>query len=449
MKLPVLASRMLSRTLLDRANGHRLNVLKKAEEDRSFSFANREDIDRNTNQQLASLLRYACRNVPYFRDVLPDGGDVQPADARDVLRKIDPVTRSVIQENRDAFFGPKNGIVTDDATGGSTGTPLCFKVDREAQIAREASLMWANSLAGWKPGQRIAMLWGSDRDVSHAMQDLRLTVRWFIENRRWYNAFDMGEDKMKDFHRKMQRFRPHIIVAYANAVFEYAHFLRDGGITPSYPGTAIISSAEILPDEARTAIEEIFGKPVFDRYGNREAGAIAAECPAHTGLHINEQDCYLEIQSEDPYTIPGPLLLTYFRNRAMPFIRYDTGDLAMWAAEDPCSCGRTTRRLIKITGRASDMFRTPDGRMIHGEYFTHMLYGSEGIREFQFVQHSLDSYTLRLVADREEVGALLQDWQAMLKKELGADAHIEFDFCDRIPPLPSGKRKFTVSELEP
>ncbi len=379
------------------------------------------------------------------------------------LARLPVLRRSVLQAEPAAFVAADAAGLTDDHTGGSTGTPLTFKVDRATQQAREASLMWANGLAGWKPGYRIAMLWGSDRDSKAAFHDWRLHLRWWLDNMRWYNAFAMGDGEMAAFHRAMTRFRPHLLVAYAGSLDVYARHLAkllqfpNPPIpqstnhlipkSPNYPITSLVSSAEMLTPAARERVEGVFGKPVFDRYGNREAGAIAAECEAHQGLHINEHDFVVEIDSPRPFDEPGPLLITYLANRAMPLIRYDTGDLAVWSA-GACRCGRTTRRLARIAGRQSDTIRTAAGSLIHGEFFTHVLYGAANVREFQFVQEDLQRYVLRVVADaiRPDQEAA---WRRKIEPLLGPGATLAVERVAGIPTLASGKRRFTISNLKP
>ena len=190
-----------------------------------------------------------------------------------------------------------------------------------------------------------------------------------------------------------------------------------------------------------------------------EFGPIAAECEAHDGLHINEHDMLVEIDSADPYEVPGEIVVTYFRNRAMPFVRYNTGDMGLFAKGE-CACGRKTRRLKTIDGRSSDSIRTRDGKLIHGEYFTHLMYGVKGVKAFQFVQESLDRYVMRVASGedgkgmRDETGKLKLgsgEWNSLIRdirEVVGADADVRVEEVEDIPLLASGKRKFTLSLLE-
>ena len=437
-------SAFLSGRLLDRKGGHRGLVLGAFRGQVEHDRLSRDELDRRAGEKLARLLNHARRHVPRFVRLLKDAPEITAANARDILRGIPPMVRSDVQERPQDFLSDDAAGAADDATGGSSGTPMAFKVDRQTQIAREASLMWADQFAGWKPGERIAMLWGAPRDLS-VTQSLRARLRCWIENRRWFDAFDMGPGRMKGFHDELRRFRPHILVAYAGAAFTFARWLREEGLQPGYPLRAVITSAEVLLPAMRTTIESVFRRPVFDRYGNREAGAIAAECERHAGLHVNESNVLVEVdrvESRDE----GPILLTSLCNYAMPFIRYETGDLGV-LEEGRCGCGRCTARLARVMGRQSDMIRTASGRLIHGEFFTHLLYGAP-VREFQFVQRSLGDYELLVTGDRAAIAAAEGRWKDEIRRHVGGEARVDIRRVDEIPLLPSGKRRFTLSHVE-
>jgi len=440
-------SAFLSKHLIDRRGGHRQEVLRGRASRLAFDFlGSAERLDRQ-NIALADLLRHARDYVPCFLARMAGIGNISPGTARRVLSELPPMRRADIQQDIQRYLSERNDNAVDDATGGSTGTPMVFKVDWNTQVAREASLMWGNSMAGWRPGQKIAMLWGSDRDVKNAGGRWRIDLRWWIENMRWLNAFDMGEAQMASFHQQLSKFKPDFIVAYASSVFAFARFLRDRGMSPSYPAAGIISSAEMLTPTMRSTVEDVFGKPAFDRYGNREFAVMANQCEVRQALHVNEYDCILEIDSPDPFRKEGPIFVTYLRNLAMPFIRYDTGDVGRFEA-GLCPCGRKTLRLAPVSGRQSDVIRTANGDLIHGEYFTHLLYGVRGVREFQFIQESLKSYRLLVVGDPERAATAEDIWRQRILEAIGPESELVIEFVPQIPALPSGKRKFTISQLE-
>jgi phenylacetate-CoA ligase len=87
---------------------------------------------------------------------------------------------------------------------------------------------------------------------------------------------------------------------------------------------------------------------------------VGAECSHQAGLHLFEDHFYPEII--DPVSgevLPdgteGELVLTTLSKQAMPMIRYRTRDVTALLPE-PCACGRTLRRIRRITRRSDDMF---------------------------------------------------------------------------------------------
>ena len=438
-------SSFLSKRLIDRGGGHRHHVLRAFQEKLDLAQGDPETQTRHQNALLASLLRHAQATVPRVRSLLGAASVIDENNARAALAALPVVGRGEIQADPGYFTSESASPLFDDATGGSSGTPMRFKVDRQTQVARESSLYWADQLAGWSYGERIAMLWGSDKDLKSAAQQARSRLRWWIDNRRWYNAFEMGPDRMAAFDLDMERFRPDIIVAYAGSLEVFAHYLEDSGRKPAYPRRGLVCSAEVLTPAARETITRVFRKPVFDRYGNREFGAIAVECPGHDGLHLNGADMIVEVDGSGADQAGGCIVVTYLRNRGMPFLRYNTGDLGSPASGGRCTCGCTWPRLNPVSGRMSDTIRTRHGRLIHGEYFTHLLYGAPRVREFQFVQVSLDHYRLLLVATGREESAWEERIRESIHDEVGRESRVDIDYVDRIPLLASGKRKFTLS----
>lgn len=103
------------------------------------------------------------------------------------------------------------------------------------------------------------------------------------------------------------------------------------------------------------------------------------------------------------------------------------------------------RRLMPVKGRESDTIVTAAGRHIHGEYFTHALYAADAVREFQFVQETLQDYVLKVVTDAPVSREDERAWRTVLQEVLDPGVHLRIDRVDQIPVLPSGKHKFTVS----
>lgn len=124
-----------------------------------------------------------------------------------------------------------------------------------------------------------------------------------------------------------------------------------------------IFGSETFSDEMRRKIEKRLHIECFDIYGMTETGGIGTtgqDCKAHDGIHVWEDQYITEIV--DPVTgapVPdgeyGEVVFTSVTREAMPIIRYRTHDISRILSREKCSCGRTSLRIDRITGRTDDM----------------------------------------------------------------------------------------------
>lgn len=163
-------------------------------------------------------------------------------------------------------------------------------------------------------------------------------------------------------HLLLQDFRPAGLAATPSFALHVAETLREQGGDPRGLGLRYgMYGAEPWTEGMRGALERAFGCPAADVYGLSEVigPGVAGECEARDGLHLADDHFLPEIV--DPATgeprppgTEGELVLTTLTKRAMPVIRYRTGDITALTLE-PCACGRTSARIARIKGRADDM----------------------------------------------------------------------------------------------
>ncbi len=161
---------------------------------------------------------------------------------------------------------------------------------------------------------------------------------------------------MKDFKTTVI----HITPSYA---LYFADFLEKKGISPQRDLSLkrAFIGAEPHTEETRQKIEKLLGIDAYNSYGLSEMNGpgVAFECIYKNGMHIWED--YFLVEIINPATgepLPegekGELVLTTLNREAMPLIRYRTRDITSIISE-PCKCGRTHKRLTRITGRTDDM----------------------------------------------------------------------------------------------
>ena len=161
----------------------------------------------------------------------------------------------------------------------------------------------------------------------------------------------------------MQDFRTTVIHILPSYALYFADFLEKKGIDPrkNLALRKAFVGAEPHTEETRRKIEEALGLDVYNSYGLTEMNGpgVAFECEGKCGMHLWEDNFVLEIINpatgepvDDGQT--GELVLTSINREAMPLLRYRTRDLTS-IIPGPCACGRTHRRIHRITGRSDDM----------------------------------------------------------------------------------------------
>ena len=139
--------------------------------------------------------------------------------------------------------------------------------------------------------------------------------------------------------------------------------------------------------------------------------------------------------------------VTNLHNYAMPLIRYQMGDMGRPTDREP-TCGRGLPLMDVIEGRSADVITTPSGKLLHGEFFTHLFYKLDGVRQFQVVQETRDRLTIKIepmnTFDKDEAIRFLAD----TIRQFGDPAfEMTFEVVDRIPVSSSGKFRFTISRV--
>ena len=162
---------------------------------------------------------------------------------------------------------------------------------------------------------------------------------------------------MRDFGTSVA----HAIPSYLGRLFDV---FQEEGLDPRRDTRlhTLVIGAEPHTEDHRRRIEEMFGVKAYNSFGLTEMNGpgVAFECTEQNGLHIWE-DAYI-VEIIDPVTLQpvadgetGELVMTTLDRQAMPVIRYRTRDLTRFLPGH-CPCGRSHRRLDRISGRSDDMF---------------------------------------------------------------------------------------------
>ena len=421
--------------------------LKQLEESQWFS---REDLERLQWTKLKKLLNHAYETVPYYRKRFKEEG-VKPSDIRnpeDFIR-VPILTRKLLNENLKELVSKNYPTrrLTLDYSGGSTGEPVRFYKDKRKIEYGFAVTIRHDRWSGWDIGEKIGLLWGARRDMSPKGRLRSKARNLLVYPNLELDAFRMDDTVMRDYARRLVKYRPKILLAYANAAYVFAGFVRDEGIK-NINLEGIITSAETLFPHQRKLIEEVFGCKVFNRYGSREFGNMASQCP-QGGMHVCSEGFVLEILKDGKPAAPeeqGEIAVTDLSNYGMPFIRYAIGDMGVQTG-GKCSCSRGLPLIGNITGRISDNIIAEDGKVIPGNFFVDLVGRSMiGVEKYQFIQETQNRLTLKIVKSKRFHEKDLDFILLNLREKMGGvDIHV--DVVEDIKPTETGKHRFTISKV--
>jgi len=116
-------------------------------------------------------------------------------------------------------------------------------------------------------------------------------------------------------------------------------------------------AAEMLPESLRKTLEDKLGVILRQSYGTADIGSLGYECMEKNGMHIPDDKIVEIVDPQTGKQLPlgetGEIVATTF-NKTYPLIRFGTGDLS-YLTDDPCPCGRTSPRLVRILGRTDQL----------------------------------------------------------------------------------------------
>jgi phenylacetate-CoA ligase len=409
-----------------------------------------EALERYQVDRLRALLAHARATVPYYREVLGAAG-VEPGDIRSVadLATLPILEKSTVQERQADLLStavPPGGRFYF-TTSGSSGTPVAFwhDVDQERRERAFMASQWAR--VGYTARSRSAVLRGTVVPEGLWFKDLRNAALVM-------SSYDLREELIPEYVRRLRRLRPQFVQAYPSSAAVVAQYLLDHGLPPIPGVKAVLCGSENLYPWQRTLVERAFGCRVFSWYGQSEAVVLAGECEHSTKLHVFPQYGAAELVDADglPVTepgVPGEIVGTQLHARAMPLIRYRTGDVGVLAAGRCEACGRPYPLLERIEGRLQEFVVGSNGRRISIAAINMHTGLFDNVRQFRFVQRRPGELTLRLVPgaayDEAADGARIR---TELAPKLGGDIALALELVDELPRDPSGKFRFLDQSLD-
>lgn len=306
-----------------------------------------------TLRKMQRIVKYAFENVRFYRVHYAKSG-FSPSDIQkyEDIGDIPVVTKADLQafELADRCSNMSAGIRAN--TGGTSGQPLEFMLDRRA-FARE----WAHMHHVWEShGYRPAHLKLTFRGKRFGYDEaLRYNA---VHNEYVVNANASMEDVVAAVLHLPRGAIIRWLHGYPSLISEFAHAISgtaDSQLARFQSGLyGVLLGSEFPAPAYRRAISEILSSNIVSWYGHSEMALLAREVA--TGIYMSYPSYgFAEAVASDDGG--SRLLCTSFENRIHPFIRYDTGDRVESVA---CLPGALAFRIRE--GRVGDFVLDRNGR---------------------------------------------------------------------------------------
>jgi phenylacetate-CoA ligase len=412
----------------------------------------RAQIEALQREKLKNLLLHCIKNVPAYKDL----SYLEPMikeDPLEALQSFPVLTKKDFSKEPAKYISmtvDKSSLITY-TTGGSTGLPIKFYVDRPTLEHYSAARLRDLSWHGIEIGDPCVMIWGSPIELNRYQSKLHRLKERLLRNIILISAYDLQPTKIVELVKMVDSYKPTYFYGYASALYVFANLMEKQNLTFASRFKGVVSTAETLSDEQRRVIEHAFCAPVINEYGAKDAGIIAYQCP-NGNMHVTEENLVLEVLGVKTNTRveegqSGLATITDLTNYSMPRIRYQLGDVVTLSNKKSCPCGIQLKILERVEGREDDVFVSQSGRLIHGIYWAHIVRNMKGIQQFQLIQHDLYNVTLRIVPnpssfDSKEVDTLVKNIYEALGK-----VDVKIEYCDEIKPSASGKIRYSIREF--
>ena len=399
-------------------------------------------LDRYKYKKLKVLLIEANKNVPYYKDLFARIGFEPLSDFKSLedLQKIPTLPKSLVKQDPSLFINKrmKRGFIYLK-TSGSTGIPLEVRISYKAWIVEQA-MIWRNW--GWSGyGFRSKMTFIRSFVPKNKILFRKDKIRNFI----YFSPFHLTEENCLAYARKMKEEKVKFLRGYPSSIQTFAENIRKHNISiPTLKGVFVAS--ERLTEKGRAIIEKAFGIPVSNHYGLADVCVMMGDCERHQGLHNYEDYGHLELLEYEGKAHKKRIVGTHLHNKAMPLIRYETGDIAELSTGD-CPCDRSFPTIKNIIGRHDAAIVLSDGTKVPTVNFYTMFDKYLDIDRWQLVQKRHNVFEVYLKMAPAAYEKIVEDMDLELKKRLAQNVEISYLLNQPFKQVYEGKINPFISEI--
>ena len=399
-----------------------------------------EEIENWQNEKLQKLVQQAYENTEYYQELFDNNNiDYREIKSRSDLKRIPVLTKEKIRENFNKLIPQNidNINYKKSATGGSTGDPMKFLLDK-----RSWSFSNANNIINWEKtnynyGDKFIAL-GSTSLFVNKSKSLKHLIYYKLKNKIGLNGINMSEEVCKNYIEFIKKEKVKYIYGYASAIYLLAKYVSENNIILNI--SACFPTSEILTNLYRDTIVEAFNCKIVNCYGAHDGGITAFE--HEKGYFLVGYNSIITIKNKDKNNT-GSALLTDLLNYAMPLINYQLGDELQ--IDENKNYPYNGQIINHVFGRTSDVIRLENGNVLTGPGFT-ILFKDLPVEAYSIEKNDYNSLLCNIKKQanyKKEHENLIF---STLKKQAGTEIKISIKYVDEFELTRSGKRRYFISK---
>lgn len=354
----------------------------------SLQYATLAEQETRQSAQLKDLLHYLAGNCPFYKRLFAaQAVDFALINSISDLTLLPFTSKEDMQEYNDDFLCvPKSEVREYTATSGTLGKPVIIALT-ENDLQRLA----------YNEEQSFRIADGNAEDVYQLMLTLD---RQFMAGMAYYSGIrKMGAASVRTGPglpslqwETAERLKttalvtvPSFLPVLANWSREHGKNIADATIQKVIAIGEPLRREDFSLNALGFAIKESWPDlKLYSTYAATEMQTAFTECSAGRGGHHQPDLVIVEIVDEEGKHLPdgeaGEVVITTLGIEGMPLLRYRTGDIAALHSE-PCTCGRSTRRLGPVIGRKKQMIKYK-GTTLYPPAIFDMLNGLDYVLEY-------------------------------------------------------------------
>lgn len=367
-------------------------------------------------------------------------------DDRESWLKIPTIRKADFQADPEAWVNQSidRSDLSWSNTSGSSGEPFFFPETADSCLAEDVSIELTRREIGWRPGQPEGLIKISPPKIAGFRRFAKkLTGTLPI-------TFSAIQYRTEDTPKIVTAFNAagvRYLRSFPTVLLLLAEDMLRRGLRCNIP--RIMVFGEGLSPARASIIEEAFNARVYRDYGGSEAMHVGFQCARCPNYRLDLSRFHVEILDGDtpvPYGTEGEIVVTCFRNKSFPFVRYRMGDIsAMLNPKDNCECGGGVWRLGEIKGRVIDVIYAPNGERLDAAFLVVVMeYTNNDVLAYKFVQRAPDLIELLFVPRHENARDNLREVEQKIIAQVRGAIQLKLTEVSELPSEPSGKRKILV-----